>query len=139
MTTWPTSRVEALADDLLARLDGCDLCGFNVKRFDLQLLYNEFHRAGQSFALDGRAVIDPQEIFHTHEPRDLGAAVSSISAVSTPERIPPPRTCWRRRRSSTPCSPVTADLKRDAEGLHAQFQDPDAVDSAGFFTRGWRD
>src|SRR5262245_2539566 len=35
-------RFEQIAGGLIEFLDGCDLGGFNVKRFDLPLLYEEF-------------------------------------------------------------------------------------------------
>lgn len=38
---------EALVDELLAPLAGCDLAGFNLKRFDLQLLYRGRHAQSQ--------------------------------------------------------------------------------------------
>jgi DNA polymerase-3 subunit epsilon len=56
-------------------LDGSDLCGFNLKRFDLKVLAAEFRRVGIEFPLDDRAVIDPMEIYHQRERRDLAAAV----------------------------------------------------------------
>lgn len=56
-------------------LDGCDLCGFNIRRFDLRLLAYEMQRAGVRFELWGRKVVDPMVIFHEHERRDLAAAV----------------------------------------------------------------
>ncbi len=56
-------------------LDPCSLVGFNIKRFDLPCLMAEFSRAGASFRVNGRAVIDAQEIFFDREPRDLSAAV----------------------------------------------------------------
>ena len=60
----------------LARfMDECDLCGFNIRRFDLPLLCRELDRAGVSFALDGRRIIDVQQIYHQLEPRNLAAAV----------------------------------------------------------------
>ena len=59
----------------LARvLEGCDLCGFGLKRFDLLMLAAEFSRAGVAFGVTGRRVIDVLEIFHSREPRDLSAA-----------------------------------------------------------------
>ena len=64
-----------LAANLLDLLSGCDLVGFNLSRFDLPLLRAEFQRAGFSFSLDGRSVIDVMTIFHAKEPRDLSAAV----------------------------------------------------------------
>src|SRR5262245_4490625 len=64
-----------VAPSLLAFLDGCDLCGYNLKRFDLRVLVAEFERAGLTFDLEGRSIIDPMQIFHHYERRDLGAAV----------------------------------------------------------------
>ena len=61
----------SLDDELLA---GCDLCGFNIRRFDLHMLIAEFKRCDIRFTLDGRRVLDMQNIFHREEPRDLSAA-----------------------------------------------------------------
>ncbi len=59
----------------LARiLDGCDLSGFNVRRYDLPMLLAEFKRCGVPFSLEGRRIVDVQNIFHREEPRDLSAA-----------------------------------------------------------------
>ncbi|MBL0175065.1 MAG: 3'-5' exonuclease [Ignavibacteria bacterium] len=55
-------------------LAGCDLSGYNVRRFDLPLLKKEFERAGMVFDSTGARVVDVQTIFHTREPRDLSAA-----------------------------------------------------------------
>jgi DNA polymerase-3 subunit epsilon len=59
---------------LLDHLDDCDLAGFNIRRFDVQMLTAEFRRCGIEFDLRGRRVIDVQNIFHREEPRDLSAA-----------------------------------------------------------------
>ena len=59
-------------NDYLSR---CDLCGYNLVRFDLRLLRAEFQRVGIDFVLEGRAIIDPMMIFHKYEPRNLEAAV----------------------------------------------------------------
>lgn len=64
-----------IAPRLLEFLDGCDLCGFNVRRFDLPLLQQEFRRCGLSFDGSGRNVVDVQTIFHMKQPRDLSAAL----------------------------------------------------------------
>jgi DNA polymerase-3 subunit epsilon len=66
---------DILAPRLAKFLDGCDLCGFNLKRFDLRLLIAEFDRAGHRFPLQGRKIVDPLEIYHGRERRDLSAAV----------------------------------------------------------------
>jgi DNA polymerase-3 subunit epsilon len=65
---------ESVAARLAKFLKGCDLCGFNVKRFDIPFLVAEFGRAGLRFSLTNRAVIDVMQIFHRKEPRDLAAA-----------------------------------------------------------------
>ncbi len=66
---------EILVPGLVRFLDGCDLCGFNLKRFDLRVLIAEFDRAGHRFPWQGRKIVDPLEIFHDRERRDLAAAV----------------------------------------------------------------
>lgn len=62
------------ARDLARILEDADLAGFNIRRFDLPLLVTEFRRCGVPFSLEGRRVIDVQNIFHRQEPRDLSAA-----------------------------------------------------------------
>ncbi len=69
----PTFR--QIARGLLDFLDGADLCGFNVVRFDLPLLERELRECGLDLGLDGRRVIDAMMIFHRKERRDLTAAV----------------------------------------------------------------
>ena len=64
-----------LAKGLAQLLEGCDLCGYNIRRFDLPFLNAEFQRAGVDFSVQGRAVLDAMEIFHREEPRDLTGAV----------------------------------------------------------------
>ena len=64
------ARAKALAE----LLEGCDLGGFNIRRFDLPMLAAEFKRAGVPFTVQGRHLLDAQTIFHREEPRDLSAA-----------------------------------------------------------------
>ena len=58
-------------------LDGCDLAGFNIRRFDLPLLMAEFRRAGIEFEIGRRRIVDAQQIFFNEEPRSLGAAAKT--------------------------------------------------------------
>ena len=62
------------AKSLAGLLEPCDLAGFNIRRFDLPILLAEFRRAGVSFDVKGRRLIDMKMIFHREEPRDLSAA-----------------------------------------------------------------
>jgi DNA polymerase-3 subunit epsilon len=65
-----------IAPRVLTILEGADLCGYNIIRYDLPMLIEEFIRAGLSFETAGRRVIDAQRIFHKKEPRDLAAALA---------------------------------------------------------------
>ena len=55
-------------------LKGCDLAGYNLLKFDVPLLVEEFLREGFEFDLRGIRIIDVQNIFHKMEPRTLVAA-----------------------------------------------------------------
>jgi len=69
----PTFR--QLAVKVAEFLSGCDLSGYNVRRFDLPLLRKEFERCGLALDISGVHVVDVQTIFHMKEPRDLRAAL----------------------------------------------------------------
>jgi DNA polymerase-3 subunit epsilon len=128
-------RFEQLAGQLRTFLDGCDLCGFNLKRFDLRVLYVEFNRASQPLSLEGRAILDPMEIFYAREPRNLAAAVRFY--------------CGREHEDAHAASADVlatadvldamlgryADLPRTVAGLDQHLKNPNAVDSAGNFVR----
>lgn len=55
-------------------LEGCDLAGFNILKFDVPMLVEEFLRADIDFDISKRLLIDAQRIFHLMEPRNLSAA-----------------------------------------------------------------
>lgn len=63
-----------VAKDLARFLEGCDLGGYNILKFDLPLLVEEFLRAEVEFEYSRRRIIDAQRIFHLMEKRTLGAA-----------------------------------------------------------------
>ncbi|MCG3204491.1 MAG: DNA polymerase III PolC-type [Elusimicrobia bacterium] len=62
------------APEIASFFEGCDLGGYNIARFDVKVMTEEFKRAGMNFDADNRAVIDSQVIFHQKEKRDLSAA-----------------------------------------------------------------
>ena len=62
------------AKEFHAFLEGCDLGGFNHIKFDIPVLVEEFLRAGVDFNLEGRKILDAQQIFFMMEPRTLTAA-----------------------------------------------------------------
>ena len=63
-----------VADKLFKFIFDCDLGGFNSNRFDIPLLAEEFLRAGIDFSIEGRQLVDVQELFHFMEQRTLKAA-----------------------------------------------------------------
>ena len=63
-----------IAKSLAKFLEGSDLAGFNVLKFDIPVLVEEFLRAGVEFDISKRKVVDVQKIFHMMEKRTLSAA-----------------------------------------------------------------
>ena len=57
-----------------AFLKGADLAGFNILKFDIPVLVEEFLRAGVDFDYSRKKIIDAQKIFHLMEKRTLAAA-----------------------------------------------------------------
>ena len=55
-------------------LEGADLGGFNILKFDIPVIVEEFLRAEVEFDISKRKLVDAQKIFHAMEKRTLGAA-----------------------------------------------------------------
>ena len=122
-----------IAGEVDAWLKGCDLGGYNVIRFDIPMLAEEFHRAGLDLDVDSRRVLDAQRIYHQKEPRDLSAALRFF--------------CGREHRDAHGAEADTRatldvikgqfrkypDLPRDLETLDRQFNatDPFNADRGG--------
>ena len=113
----------------------CDLCGYNLQRFDLPMLLAEYTRAGRDLCLNGRAIIDPLAIFHEREKRSLGDAVrfyldrdhdgahaAEADVIATVAVLD----AMLERYD---------DLPRDVATLHELLRDPDEVDVSGKFRR----
>ena len=73
-------RFASLAAEVARFLDGCDIGGFNVGKFDLRLLAAELGRCGAAHSLATARIVDVMTIFHRHERRDLQAAVRFYAA-----------------------------------------------------------
>lgn len=65
---------KSIAHSLAQFLEGCDFGGFNLIKFDVPVLAEEFIRAGVEFDITNRKIVDVQRIFHMMEPRNLTAA-----------------------------------------------------------------
>ena len=63
-----------LAKEVAKFFEGCDLAGFNLIKFDVPMIVEEFLRAGLDFDISNRKIVDAQRIFHMMEPRSLSAA-----------------------------------------------------------------
>lgn len=126
---------EVIAPDVAALLAGCDLCGFNILRFDLKVLHAEFRRVGLSLPLAGRAVIDPLQIYHARERRDLGAAVRLYLGREHDGAHSAAADAFATAEVLDAMLGRYADLPRGVADLYQHFKDPKAADSSGCFTR----
>jgi DNA polymerase-3 subunit epsilon len=63
-----------VAKDYVKFFEGADLAGFNILKFDVPMLVEEFLRAGVEFDYSRKKLIDAQKIFHMMEKRTLSAA-----------------------------------------------------------------
>ena len=127
-------RFEAIASKVVRALDGCDLAGFGIRRFDWPLLQAELRRAGVVMEHKPH-LIDALQVFFAFNPRDLSAAVKTY--------------CGREHMSA---HDAMADVEASLEVLEAQLErheelphgvaeleewlnprDPNAIDEAGKF------
>ncbi|MBS1490592.1 MAG: 3'-5' exonuclease [Bacteroidetes bacterium] len=63
-----------VAKDYARFMEGCDLAGFNILKFDVPMLVEEFLRADVEFDYHRKKIIDSQRIFHLMEKRNLASA-----------------------------------------------------------------
>jgi DNA polymerase-3 subunit epsilon len=63
-----------IAKEYMRFFEGADLAGFNVLKFDIPMLVEEFLRAGVEFDYSRKKIVDAQKIFHLMEKRTLSAA-----------------------------------------------------------------
>jgi DNA polymerase-3 subunit epsilon len=128
-------RFKEVAGKLLALLADCDFCGFNLKKFDLRMLYAEFARAGKSLPLENRAIVDPLEIFFAYEKRDLAAAVRFYCGRDHEDAHSAAADVQATAEVLDAMLGRYGDLPRTVAGLHQQFKDPNALDANGSFVR----
>src|SRR5271167_4965556 len=64
-----------IAERLEQFLNGCDLAGFNMVRFDFPLLKAEFRRAGLAWSEENHKLVDAHIVYQEKERRDLTSAV----------------------------------------------------------------
>jgi len=64
-----------IAKEIFNFIGNSDLGGYNILRFDLPLLAEEFLRTDIIFEIENRSIVDVQNIFHKMEPRNLSGAL----------------------------------------------------------------
>ena len=127
------------AQKVAAFFDGCDLGGYNIARFDVKMLVEEFKRVGLNFKTEDRAIVDSQVIFHQKEKRDLAAAYKYychkdlVAAHSAQADVDATVDVFLAQMERYP------DLPRDLDGLNkfCKGNQDRFVDSEGKFF--WRD
>jgi DNA polymerase-3 subunit epsilon len=63
-----------VAKDYAKFFEGADLSGFNILKFDVPVLVEEFLRAGVEFDYSRKRIVDAQKIYHMMEKRNLATA-----------------------------------------------------------------
>ncbi len=61
------------AQKIVEFINGCDLAGFNIIRFDFPILQNELNRCGANLSWNEK-ILDLQYLYHKLDPRDLSSA-----------------------------------------------------------------
>lgn len=124
-------RFRDLAPQLLEELAGADLAGYNAKRFDVTMLVAEFKRAGASFSMDGRRVIDPYLIFVKRESRDLAAALQFFCGKSHDEAHRAKADVYATLEVLAAQLARYEDLPCTVDALHDYCKDPSWIDDSG--------
>lgn len=125
----------AIAPALAGFLDGCDLAGFNILKYDLRLLAAEYNRAGHPFAVAGRRIIDACHIFHQRERRDLTAALRFYCGQEHAGAHGAAADVLATVAVLDAQVARYADLPRTVDGLHGLCSDTAALDMSGMFGR----
>ncbi len=130
---------QAICRNFYIFLEGCDLAGYNLLKFDIPVLQKEFSRCGLTFSTEGRKIVDPYIIFCEKEPRSLEAALKFYrgkeltDAHSAAADVAATVDVLMGQLERYP------DLPKDLEGLNnfCDRSDPSWIDSTGKFK--WRE
>jgi len=129
----PTFR--AISKNLYIYLEACDLGGYNITRFDIPVLINEFRRAGLEFSIEGRRIIDPYVIFCQMEPRTLVAAYKLFCGKELEGAHGAEADALASLEVFSAQLERYSELPRDITGLHSfcNPSNPEWVDASGRF------
>jgi DNA polymerase III subunit epsilon len=134
---------KSIAKELARFLEGCDLSGYNIIRFDVPMLVEEFLRAGIEFEICNRKLIDAQKIFHLMEKRNLSAAYkfycnkelggahnTLIDTMATLEVLDAQLRKYENMVVTDPSGKEIGKIQNDMESLH-KLTCSNTVDLAG--------
>ncbi|MEQ8424122.1 MAG: 3'-5' exonuclease [Cyclobacteriaceae bacterium] len=136
-----------IAKEYARFFEGADLSGFNIIKFDVPMLVEEFLRAGVEFDYERKKIIDAQKIYHMMEKRTLSAAykfyceeelVNSHSAEADTEatmKVLEAQISRYENQAVTNTHDIEiGTIKNDMEGLH-QLTTSSMIDLAGRMVR----
>lgn len=126
---------KSLAKNLLIYLNDCDLCGYNILRFDVPMLINEFQRVGLTFPMEGRKQLDAFRIFCQMEPRSLTAAYKFYCGKEIQDAHSAEADTLATYEVFMGQLDKYDELADDVDSLHefCNQKDPDCIDSTGKF------
>lgn len=132
-----------VAHQVEAFLKGCDLAGYNVIKFDIPLLAEEFLRVDIDFDITHRSIVDVCRIFHQMEQRTLTAAykfylekplenahTAEADTLATYEILQAQLQRYEHATVSTPECPEKYPVINDMQKLH-QFTFQNTADLSG--------
>lgn len=124
-----------ISSSLFLYLEGCDMAGYNIIRYDLPMLKKEFKRAGLDFQETGRNILDAQCVFHKKEPRTLEAALRFYCGKDHSDAHTAEADTLATIDVLDSQLERYADLPRSPRELHefCDPRDPDAIDATSRF------
>ncbi len=123
---------------IIALLDGADLLGFNCSNYDIPLLWEEFHRAGVEWVLDGINIIDSGVLFKKLCPRTLEAAVLQYCGrkiAGAHDAVVDAMETWQVLQGQRKMHPELRDLDYAALAKLSQYDNMPRIDLAGKLIR----
>lgn len=124
-------------------LEGADLCGYNMLKFDLPVLVEELLRSDIVFDIKNKKLIDAQKIFHMMEPRTLSAAYkfycgkelenahsAEADTLATYEVLDAQVECYKGVQIKDKAGNLVEPVKNDMQVLH-DLTSSNMVDLAG--------
>ena len=78
-------KFENIVDALHQFMSGCDIAGYSVKKFDLPIIIEHFHRAGKPLSLEDINIIDLRDLYMLKEPRTLAGAYAHYVGTEFPD------------------------------------------------------